>query len=250
MGPDPVQDVPDPLGLGAQLRIRVHQMPRVQHDPRPRVLDPGEQILRLGGVQKGEARPPLVLHQEIEGGLHAAQQLVDELDRPVEHLAVRVQPPVGIALLQRHVGDVEHRVGRVHRQSEGQVVLKLPHQVLRPRAAVDLPDHFPAAELAQQLGLAVPVKVQPVGIEHHVVARQQRGRERRVQVVGIDDALNAVQPQGAELFAQRVPAPVGLDAVAGDREIDALDHSFFSLAFLKRHSVQSSRPMGIRQNTA
>ena len=224
VGPVLLQDIRDPLCLGPQPGLGVHQVAGVQHDPRPGVLDPGDQVLRLRRVQEGEARPPLVFHQEIKGGLHTPEQLVDELDGSVQHFPVGVAPAVGEPLLQRHIGYVKHRVGRVHGHGKGQILFELGHQLLRPGALVDPPDHLPGAEFAHERLLVLPVEVQPVGVKHQMIPRQQGRREGPVQVHRVHDALHAVAAQGMDGIGQPLPAAVGGDAVSAQGEIDTLDH--------------------------
>ena len=119
-------------------------MPGIQHDPHAGIVDAGEQVFRFLRLREGEARPPLVLHEEIKGGLHPVEQVVDELNRTVQNLIVRVQPTISITFLQRNIRDVKYHIRRVQGLlPECQILLELPQQILRAPTAINLLNHFP-----------------------------------------------------------------------------------------------------------
>ena len=200
-------------------------MPGVQHDAHARVLNAGEDVFGQLRVGEPEPRPPLVFDQEVKGGLYVPKQVVDELDGGVQHLRVRMQPAVGIALLQRDVGHMEHHVGRFQPLPHGEVLLEMPQQVLRRFAAINLLDHLPGAELAEQLCFVLPPEIHPVHIEGHVKSGGEIIGEVRHGIIGIVDRFDAVQAQGVYLFPQGLPTAVLLDAVARNGKIDGLDHN-------------------------
>ena len=85
-----------PFLQGTQAGVAVHQMPDIQHDPLALSPDSVQQTagqLRLG---EGEARPPLVLYQEVEGPRPVSQQEIDNLRRCIDDLLMCVPPVVEV----------------------------------------------------------------------------------------------------------------------------------------------------------
>ena len=231
------QDVLDAVGLRAYGRVGIHQVPRVEHDADARVVDAAEEVLRLRGVGERKAGPPLVFHEEVEGRLDALQQLVYHLYRAVEDGVVVVQPAVGVGLLERYVRDVVDEVFRPEADRALKVEAELLRKLRDVAPAVYRLDHLPRAELAQELRLVAPVKVEPVRVKEHVAARHEAGGEAVVYLVGVPDGLDAVEPEGLDALFELVPVPVGGDAALRDGEIDALYHGGSSFGRIQRPAI-------------
>ena len=171
-------------------------------------------IVRQLRIGKFEARPPLVFHKEVKGRLDLPQQMVDELNCCVQHFHIRMQPVVCIALLQRHVGDMEDHIGRFQLLSHRKVCLELFQQIFRFSAPIDPLDHLPGTKFAKQLFFVVMPEIYPIGIKHHMIPRCEISRKGRLQIVRIDDGLDPVETKRVYLSPQILPASVRRNAVA------------------------------------
>ena len=56
------RNVPQPIPLGDQIRIGIHQMPGIQHDPLARITDTVQQAGGFFRIGERKTRPPLVFH--------------------------------------------------------------------------------------------------------------------------------------------------------------------------------------------
>lgn len=158
---------------GTQGKVRIHQMPDIQHESRIAVPHAFQKRFSQPPVFQRQSRPPEIFKQQRNLRGNPCGQRIDQFDCRAHDLraAVKKTPPINFA--RPHLCDVKHKVVRAQRRRSANILSIAPQPLVAAKSAKGFLNRRLAAVFRQQRRFVATPEIQPIRPEIEMRAKDK-----------------------------------------------------------------------------